>query len=190
MKSLLTFILLCFMMFQATDVRAQHDDRERAVEVLARDNSAGKSLLGRFMFDFNVDAGTSSHGMSPLTMGFNVGYRFVPRFYVYARAGGMFALNDKRADGVRTYMKSPFVGGGVGVNVVRMGYTDVDVCGTVSTDIGNADFDNVSYDVTLLLRFGAGKFDIHLGVGYKHVTSHSSAFDDYNGLIGTVGFGI
>lgn len=86
-----------------------------AMPIKAQNKEASCSATDKLLLEANFTAGTKNKGMSPMSLNFNVGYNFTPRFYAFAKAEGVIGLYDK--DGVKTYTKGTDLGGGVGVKL-------------------------------------------------------------------------
>lgn len=190
MENIRLAIFICFIIVSASAASAQTTEKALHDNVQTNITNGEDTKLSKIVFDLNLDAGTSCNNMAPVTLNVSIGYRFIPRLYAYARIGGMLGLYSTKDGDARAYTRSPAAGGGIGCNVFRIGRTDIDLTGTVTSSIGNADYKHVAYEATALLRFRLDKAELHIGLGFKHISSRSSGFNGYNGLIGTIGIGI
>ena len=64
-----------------------------------------------------------------------------------------------------------------------------DVRASVTNSIGNADWKHTAYNVDVIWYGNANnkKLRPYLGIGFKHVKSHTAGIPDYNGVYATVG---
>ena len=85
--------------------------------------------------------------------------------------------------------KSCVLGGGLGYTLYQVDNVGVDLRGTVSSSIGDADWKHVVYDAALIFHVG-GKLKMNLGLGFRHINSRTAGVGNYNGFYGTIGFGI
>ena len=171
MKKLL--FLLAFLMAMAT-AGAQNASNE-------------KCFFDKIVINLGVSAGTGCNNMHPLTLNADIGYRFIPRMYAFVHAGGLYGLSDDNHG--QTYSKSCVLGGGLGYTLYQVDNVGVDLRGTVSSSIGDADWKHVVYDAALIFHIG-GKLKMNLGLGFRHINSRTAGVGNYNGFYGTIGFGI
>lgn len=171
MKKLL--FLLAFLMAMAT-AGAQNASNE-------------KCFFDKIVINLGVSAGTGCNNMHPLTLNADIGYRFIPRMYAFVHAGGLYGLSDDNHG--QTYSKSCVLGGGLGYTLYQVDNVGVDLRGTVSSSIGDADWKHVVYDAALIFHVG-GKLKMNLGLGFRHINSRTAGVGNYNGFYGTIGFGI
>lgn len=138
--------------------------------------------------EFNVGAGTGHDGMSPLEIGGNLGYKFIPRLYAFMHGGCLYGMYDKEHGQV--YTKSATLAGGLGYTLFRVDNIDVDLRASAGGSVGNADWKHTVYDAGLAFRIGGvGKLKVNVGVGYRHVSSRTAGIGTYNGFYGTIGVG-
>lgn len=146
------------------------------------------SFWKNVVIEFNVGAGTGYDGMSPLEIGGNLGYRFIPRMYAFAHGGCLYGLYDKEHG--RRYTKSATLAGGLGYTLFRVDNIDVDLRASAGGSVGNADWKHTVYDAGLAFRIGGtGRLKLNVGVGYRHMTSRTAGIGAYNGFYGTIGVG-
>lgn len=171
-------VFAVLMLLPAAGVHAQTDGNA----------SKGGSFLNRMVVDLSVGGGSKCDGVSPLEIGGNIGYRFVPSAYVFVHGGCLYGLYDE--DGGRHYAKSQMLGGGLGCTLFKMDNMSLDLRGTVASSIGNADWKNVTYDAAMLARVGGKGLKLYIGLGFRHASSRTAGMGSYNGFYGTLGFGI
>ena len=152
---------------------------------VAQNASNESKFVDRLVAELNVGVGTKCHGVSPLELSANLGYRFIPRMYAFVR--GLYGLSDDNHG--QTYSKSCVLGGGLGYTLYQVDNVGVDLRGTVSSSIGDADWKHVVYDAALIFHVG-GKLKMNLGLGFRHINSRTAGVGNYNGFYGTIGFGI
>lgn len=146
------------------------------------------SFWKNVVIEFNVGAGTGHDGMSPLEIGGNLGYRFIPRMYAFVHGGALYGLYDKEHG--RRYTKSATLAGGLGYTLCRVDNIDVDLRASAGGSVGNADWKHTVYDAGLAFRIGGtGRLRVNVGVGYRHMTSRTAGIGAYNGFYGTIGVG-
>lgn len=69
------------------------------------ETATGRSaFVDKLVLELGVGAGTSHDDVRPMELFANAGYRFIPRMYVFAHAGGMFGLGEKTG-GTRAYTR-------------------------------------------------------------------------------------
>ncbi len=76
---------------------------------VAQNASNESKFVDRLVAELNVGVGTKCHGVSPLELSANLGYRFIPRMYAFVHAGGLYGLSDDNHG--QTYSKSCVLGG-------------------------------------------------------------------------------
>ena len=146
------------------------------------------SFWKNVVIEFGVGAGTGHGGMSPLELGGTLGYRFLPRLYAFAHGGCLYGMYDKEHG--RLYTKSATLAGGLGYTLFRVGNVDLDLRASAGGSVGNADWKHTVYDGGVAFRIGGiGRLKLNVGLGYRHVTSHTAGIGAYNGLYGTIGVG-
>lgn len=153
----------------------------------AQNASNEKCFFDKIVINLGVSAGTGCSNMHPLTLNADIGYRFIPRMYAFVHAGGLYGLSDDNHG--QTYSKSCVLGGGLGYTLYQVDNVGVDLRGTVSSSIGDADWKHVVYDAALIFHVG-GKLKMNLGLGFRHINSRTAGVGNYNGFYGTIGFGI
>ena len=172
MKKLL--FLLAFLMAMAT-AGAQNASNE-------------KCFFDKIVINLGVSAGTGCNNMHPLTLNADIGYRFIPRMYAFVHGESIYGHCD--ADGLKTYVTSQNLGGGLGYTFYKDGVTAIDLRGTVSTSVGHADWKNVAYDLGVMFRVGRGPLKFDFGVSFRHMSSRTAGIGSYNGAFFTLGVGI
>lgn len=146
------------------------------------------SFWKNVVIEFGVGAGTGHGGMSPLELGGTLGYRFLPRLYAFAHGGCLYGMYDKEHG--RLYTKNATLAGGLGYTLFRVGNVDLDLRASAGGSVGNADWKHTVYDGGVAFRIGGiGRLKLNVGLGYRHVTSHTAGIGAYNGLYGTIGVG-
>ncbi len=153
-------------------------------------NAASNFFAERLYAHIGFGASTKHDGMTPAEFTAEIGYKFIPRMYAYFHASGLYGLYDK--DHGQTYTKTTnILGGGLGYTLYKPdnGAISIDLRGTVAASVGKADWKQTSYDAMLLFRIGRGTLKADIGIGYKHITSHTAGIGAYNGLAVSLGFG-
>lgn len=163
-----------------------------ALPASAQDGNEAQGNVSSFwknvVIELNVGAGTGHGGMTPMELGGTLGYRFLPRLYAFAHNGYLYGMYDK--DHGRLYTKSATLSGGLGYTLFRVGNVDVDLRASAGGSVGNADWKHTVYDGGVAFRIGGtGCLKLNVGLGYRHITSHTAGIGTYNGLYGTIGVG-
>ncbi len=154
------------------------------------ETATGRSaFVDKLVLELGVGAGTSHDDVRPMELFVNAGYRFIPRMYVFAHAGGMFGLGEKTG-GTRAYTRTPLLGGGLGYTLCSGDGVALDVRGSAASSLGKADWKGVAYDAGLFLRVGSCGYKFNIGLGYRHFNSRSAGIGNYNGLYATLGIGL
>lgn len=147
------------------------------------------SFLDKCLVEVGANAGFKNKGYAPLTLNAALGYHITPRFYAFVKAEGMLHLYDK--DGIKTYLRSQDLGGGLGVKLTnpKTCPDGVDLRVAVTNSIGNADWKHTAYDANMIwyANHKTKRVTPYLGVGFKHVKSHTAGIPNYNGVYVTVG---
>lgn len=148
-------------------------------------------VFDHLMFELEATSGLKNKGMSPTTFNFNLGYQITPRFYAFAKAEG--SINLYKNDDVKTYFKSQALGGGLGFKLYnpKTNFLGTDLRLSVTNTIGSPDWKYTSYSADLIIYSNNKKqraFTPYLGLGFKHINSHTSGISNWNGIIGTIGF--
>lgn len=157
-------------------------------------DKAGDSFFDRFVLELGVDAGSRQHDIAPMGVGVNVGYGLSSRFYLYARYQGMMGLYDNGDS--KTYFNTQNIGGGVGFTFHKgtgKGDTGLwDLRAQITSSVGNVDWKNTSYDVGVYWRIKSksSKVSPVLGIGFRHINSHTAGIRDCNCIYGTIGFAL
>lgn len=157
--------------------------------IKAQEEKKTSSFMDKCLVEVGVNGGFKNKGYAPLTMNVNFGYHFVPRLYAFAKVEGMLHLYDK--DGTKTYLRSQDLGGGLGVVLTnpKVNSDAVDLRVSLTNSIGNADWKHTAYDVNVIwyVRHAHKRCTPYLGVGFKHINSHSAGIPNYNGVYVTAG---
>ena len=104
------------------------------------ETATGRSaFVEKLVLELGVGAGTSHDDVRPMELFVNAGYRFMPRMYVFAHAGGMFGLGEKTG-GTRAYTRTPLLGGGLGYTLCSGDGVALDVRGSAASSLGKADW--------------------------------------------------
>lgn len=161
-----------------------------AMPIKAQNKEASCSATDKLLLEANFTAGMKNKGMSPMSLNFNVGYNFTPRFYAFAKAEGVIGLYDK--DGVKTYTKGTDLGGGVGVKLFNPSKASegLDFRASVANSIGNADWKHTTYqaEITLYCNSKKTRTSPYIGIGFKHMNSHTAGISNWNGIFVTLGW--
>ena len=109
---------------------------------------------------------------------------------MYAFVHGESIYGHCDADGLKTYVTSQNLGGGLGYTFYKDDVMAIDLRGTVSTSVGHADWKNVAYDLGVMFRVGRGPLKFDFGVSFRHMSSRTAGIGSYNGAFFTLGVGI
>lgn len=140
------------------------------------------------ILELNASMGTAKDGLSPLELGAKIGYRFIPRMYVFVHGGNTFGLYNE--DHGQLYTKSATLGGGLGYTLWRQGNLDIDLRASAGSSIGNADWKQTVYDAGITFRIGRRSgIKALVGLGFRHASSRTAGIGTYNGFYGSIGFG-
>ena len=152
-----------------------------------RTNTINGPLSKHFMFDIDFGGGLPNKGMKQLTFSGQVGYKIIPRMYVFVKGEGMTGLH-KADNGMKTWTQGSGLGGGIGFRLVDVVGLGIDLKGTVLTTVGNADWKNTSYEGKVVFSMGT-KLPIRptFGIGFRHTDSRTAGIADYNGMVATIG---
>lgn len=149
----------------------------------------GNSFLDKCVIEVGINGGFKNKGYVPLSLNVNLGYQFAPRFYVFLKEEGMLHLYDK--DGTKTYLKSEDLGGGIGVRLTnpKTCSDGVDFRISVTNSIGNADWKHTTYDAQVIwyANHETKRVSPYIGIGFKHINSHTTGIPNYNGVYVTAG---
>lgn len=161
-----------------------------SITAAAQDNvsSSTSSFRDKLMMNVEFGTGTKSHDITPMGLGFQAGYRVVPRLAVFADFQG--SVNLYNSGGTKTYFKSTTLGGGLEYKLFSLGNTDFGIQGKIGTSIGNTDWKQTVYDIKLVVRLRRDPSNISFGLGFRHVHSRTEGLKDINGVYATIGFGI
>ncbi len=153
----------------------------------AQNASDGKRFIDKLVLDLEVSSGTKCDDMNPLTLGVNIGYKFIPRTYVFIHGANMFGHYDR--NGTKTYINGANLGGGLAYVLIEDKDIDLELRGNVSAGLSDS-WKNTSYDIGLMMKVKSGVTNINFGVSFRHINSHTAGIDSYNGAFFTIGFGI
>lgn len=147
-------------------------------------------VTDKLLLEANFTAGMKNKGMSPMSLNFNIGYNLTPRFYAFAKAEGVIGLYDK--DGVKTYTKGTDLGGGLGLKLLnpKKSNEGLDLRVSVANSIGKADWKHTTYQAEFILYCNNKKTRTspYIGIGFKHMNSHTAGIDNWNGIFATIGW--
>lgn len=160
-------------------------------EMVARTKSQ-EVKYKKIMAELDFGAGLKQHNITPMFVGLNLGYYISPRLYAYARYEGLMGLS--KVDGVQNYFKSTNLGGGIGyvLGVIKETNDMSSVRLQVTNSVGNVDWKNTTYTIGIyshrrLTRNGS--WTPVIGLGFKHINSHTIGIRDCNSVFATIGFG-
>lgn len=177
MKKQLFMFMLCLLSMQAFS-------QENSSSALT---AGSKSFADRIMGSMEAGFGTKSDGMSVWNFDLQAGYRFVPRVYVFAKLEAMVGLRDN--GGAKTYANSCNLGGGLGWRIFDQEGFGIDLKGSVSSSVGNAEWKNTAYDARFVIRMGTSrKLTPMLSLGYRYADSRTPGISNYSGFVGGFGF--
>lgn len=165
------------------------------ITATAQTSEGGKTVTGgtqafwnNVILELNAGAGTAKDGLSPLELGAKIGYRFIPRMYIFVHGGNTFGLYNEEHG--QLYTKSATLGGGLGYTLWRHSNIDIDLRASAGSSIGNADWKQTVYDAGITFRIGRRSgIKALVGLGFRHASSRTAGIGTYNGFYGTVGFG-
>lgn len=143
----------------------------------------------RMVFDLQAQYSQQSQ-WSLVGSELDVGLRIINRFYAYAEAGWLWQL--RREDGQREYYKANTLGGGLGYSLIgnREKRMSLDLRLGLSQSVGSSSMNCTVYDSQLRLRLGGIVFVPSIGLGFKHVHSHTSDLPSRNFVYATFGIGL
>ncbi len=187
------YLLLLFLMLAGLPLAAQEPQPAPAAE------PAGfrqQPLARRFSFAVSGAVGARHRNVTPLFAGIDIGFEFVPRVFVFARAEALAGLHE--ADDVRTYALSKSLGGGLGVRLLgrwqdayaTSSSQSIDLRASVGSTYGSNDWNYMLYDANLtwynrgLLR-GCSPT---LGLGFRYMDSRTSGVRSYRNVYLAIGF--
>lgn len=156
--------------------------------MVAQESKEGVAL-DKLLLEVGTNAGLKNKGYTPLTMSAHVGYHFFSRLYAFVKTEGMLNLYDKH--GVKTYLRSQDLGGGLGIQLTnpKTCHDGIDFRLSLTNSIGNADWKHTVYDANVIwYSHNRKKYgNLYLGVGIKHINSHTAGISNYNGAYVSVG---
>ena len=148
------------------------------------------SVTDKLLLEASFTAGMKNKGMSPMSLNFNIGYNFTPSLYAFAKAEGVIGLYDK--EGIKTYTKGTDLGGGLGVKLLNPKKTNerLDLRVSIVNSIGNANWKHTTYQAEFILYCNSKKTRTvpYIGIGFKHMNSHTAGIDNWNGIFATIGW--
>lgn len=172
--------VLPVLLFTALTVSAQSTS--------AADKSS-KAFLDRLMLNIEFGAGATNKDATPISVGFQAGYKILPQLSVFASYDGNIRLYDNA--GVRRYDKAGVLGGGLEYRFAKFDNISLGIQGKIGTSVGNTTWKQNVYDIKLIMRMNTGKrSNVSFGLGYRHINSQTKGISDFNGLYGTIGIGI
>lgn len=155
----------------------------------AQTSEANSSTQNKLFLEVGMNGGVKNKGMAPLSLNANFGYNFSSRFYGFIKAEGVLGLYDK--DGVKTYTRSQDLGGGLGVKLLnaKKSQDALDFRVSVVNSIGNCDWKHTAYEANLIwyANHSSRRCEPYIGIGFKHMHSHTAGICDYNGIFVTAG---
>lgn len=162
----------------------------------AQTSDSKSKVWDRLIFNPQLSAGFKQHDVQPMIIGANIGYEFVPRFYAFIRAEGVYGLYEN--DGTRTWAKSNNLGGGLGFRLLggkeakgTGNFKDgLDLRLMAGTSVGHASWKQTFYDAGLQYYLRGSRFAISptLGLGYRFTDSRTNAMRDMHTVYVSLGF--
>lgn len=153
-------------------------------------------LARRFSFAVSGAVGASHRNVTPLFAGIDIGFEFVPRVFVFARAEALAGLHE--ADDVRTYAVSKTLGAGLGVRLLGKWQDTyatamkhaLDLRASVGWTYGKNDWNYALYDANLTwyCRGVLQGCSPTVGVGFRYMDSRTSGIRSYRNAYLTIGF--
>jgi|LAHS01.1.fsa_nt_gb hypothetical protein len=153
-----------------------------------------KLLFGqKFFIEEDFTASPRQHDVALLTSHFAIGIEPVNRFTVYFDLPGTLAL--RKTEGVKTYLKSASIGGGLGYRLwdgINFYEGDnphaIEVRGRVNTTYGSPDWKHTNYELWLsLTEDSSSKFSPIFSVGYKYVNSRTPGMQNMSIVFASLG---
>lgn len=145
-------------------------------------DTSSKNFVDQLFVGLNVGIGTPTDKTTPVNFASQLGWRFTPRFYVFASAEGGACLTDRKDS--KTWASTNGIGGGLGYTFYTSGNLSYYVEASALTTVGKADAKHNVYDVRLGQQLG----NMALSLGYRHASSRSAGFGASNSLYATIGF--
>ena len=153
------------------------------------ESSVQKFVRERMVFDVQGQH-ASSKNRTFLAWEADFGINISRRLYVHGLYDELWLLNDK--DDMRSYCSASTLGGGMGYRlyVCDRKKVSLDLCLALSQSIGASSLKCTVYDTQLRLRLGGSLFVPTIGVGFKHIHSHTEGLESRNHLYTSIGFGL
>ena len=152
----------------------------------AQSAEAQKDAFGKgIILGFNAGIGTKGDSRTPIVIEGQLGYRFIPRMYAFAKIESSANLYSR--NGNNTWACADGLGGGLGYTLAKSGPLAYHVEASVLTSIGakkSNDFRQTIYDVRAVQQY----HELMISLGYRHTTSRTAGYGDYNGLFVSIGY--
>jgi hypothetical protein len=88
---------------------------------------------------------------------------------------------------VKTYTRTPNLGGGLGYRFAPTDDLVFELRSLVAASVDNKDWKQTVYDTKVLFGLSRCIFRPTFGLGYRHIESHTTGIDNYNGLYASIG---
>lgn len=145
----------------------------------------GNSFWDKMVINIDFQKGTKNKGMSPMSFGCQIGYQFVPHLYAFAYYENTVGLYNRNQ--VKTYTNTPNLGGGLGYRYPIEDDLMLEFRGLVAASVDNKDWKQTVYDARVLIGLSRCVCRPTFGLGYRHIASHTTGIDNYNGLYASIG---
>lgn len=179
MKRTAIFFMIMTLISLSSTIQAQDENKNYKT-----------NALDKLLVDIEATTGPKNKGMSPTTLNLSLGYQMTSCFYVFAKTEGSINLYNK--DDIKTYYTSEALGGGLGIKLYNpLKTTDAtDFRVSVINTIGNVDWKYTSYEANFIIYHNSIKRRLtkpFLGLGFRHMKSHTAGISNWNGIIATIG---
>lgn len=154
-----------------------------ACGVYAQEPASNKSVLGKFHGEFGASAAVGSQKMKEWSGMCAISYDLTPRLYALAQYEA--GQTTRKQDGVRSFMNTQALGGGLGFKLATVDNLTCDLRAKVLSHVGNSEWKKTSYCIGLNWEF-SGSARPMFGLEYRYNKSHSAGIPNTNALCGTV----
>lgn len=138
------------------------------------------NLVARMEFG----AGYKNKNVSPMAWNVQLGYRLLPQLGVFADYEAATMLYN--GNGVKTYGRTTNLGGGLGFSFCDY----FELRAKMAASVGSVDVKQTVYDVNLRVKWAKWRVSPYVSLGFRHVSSHTTGWNNYNGFYGSLGFGL
>ncbi len=182
MRTIRRLLVVFTLLTLALSVNAQSEYETQTVNTQTSKKSFWRNFTGGAEFGM----GFPHHGVDHLCLDFYLGYKFVPRAYVFIIDQEMFGLREEH--GYRTSISTNNLGGGLGYRfyISDRQRTYWDVRGSVAASLADTDWKQTVYDIRCV--WGVVRYGINLSAGFRHINTHKLGMSCVNNIYTSVGF--